>query len=186
MPQAENNLPNFFVHCLFIDILSIVISCMNQYNIDFQLYNNLYYETLYFCRSCSYQEKATVIIANIRSLLSLYERESTNKVSPSRIRLIMEESYSNPNFSIASMADSFQVSIAYMSYLVQKEIGYNFSDYLWSLRLKKAQELLLTTQYSIDEISIAVGYLNPSSFRRKFKQELGITPNQFRSNKKQS
>ena len=45
---------------------------------------------------------------------------------------------------------------------------------------EKAKELLINTGMSIHEISIAVGYVNTSSFRRKFKQEVGITPSQFR------
>lgn len=68
-----------------------------------------------------------------------------------------------------------------MSYLFKKELNQNFSDFLWNLRLEKAKELLLTTELPIDGISIAVGYLNASSFRRKFKQATGISPSQFRS-----
>ena len=41
-------------------------------------------------------------------------------------------------------------------------------------------ELLRDTDQSIDEISVAVGYLNTSSFRRKFKQATGMTPSQLR------
>ena len=33
----------------------------------------------------------------------------------------------------------------------------------------------------MEEICIAVGYENVSSFRRKFKKELGITPSQYRN-----
>ena len=69
----------------------------------------------------------------------------------------------------------------YMSYLIKNELNQNFSDYLWTLRLEKSKELLRNTDMSIDEISVAVGYLNTSSFRRKFKQEIGMTPSQFRS-----
>lgn len=54
---------------------------------------------------------------------------------------------------------------------------------LAGLLTKKGVTLLLDTDMSIDEISIAIGYLNTSSFRRKFKQETGMTPSQFRVNK---
>lgn len=67
-----------------------------------------------------------------------------------------------------------------MSYLFKKEMGENFSDYVWALRLGKAKELLLNTDMSIDDISLAVGYVNTSSFRRKFKQTTGMTPSQLR------
>lgn len=64
---------------------------------------------------------------------------------------------------------------------MKKEVNQNFTDYLWKLRLDKAKELLRDTEQSIDEISEAVGYLNTSSFRRKFKQATGMTPSQLRS-----
>ena len=63
---------------------------------------------------------------------------------------------------------------------MKKEVNQNFTDYLWKLRLDKAKELLRDTEQSIDEISEAVGYLNTSSFRRKFKQDTGLTPSQYR------
>ncbi|MBQ3168351.1 MAG: AraC family transcriptional regulator [Clostridia bacterium] len=32
---------------------------------------------------------------------------------------------------------------------------------------------------SVDEISLAVGYIHSSSFRRKFKQETGLSPTEY-------
>ena len=72
------------------------------------------------------------------------------------------------------------MSIAYMSLQFKKEMGENFLDYVWKLRLEKAKRLLQESDLSIDEISAAVGYANTSSFRRKFKQETGISPSQMR------
>ena len=78
------------------------------------------------------------------------------------------------------MADHFQLGISQMSELVKKEMGVTFSEYLWSVRLQKSQELLLHSDSSIEEISSQVGYLNVSSFRRRFKEEMGITPLKYR------
>ena len=182
--QAGNNLPDFFVCSILIDMLTVTANCMNKANIKFEFYDNLYTETLYFCRSCSYTKKAEEIQANIYRLIDVYEQEIANMViSPEQILQLMEESYTRPDFSIALLADKYHVSIAYMSYLMQKKLNQSFSDYLWELRFKKAKELLSSTDMPIDEISVAVGYLNPSSFRRKFKQETGLTPLQFRRGK---
>ena len=80
--------------------------------------------------------------------------------------------------------EAVSLSLAYMSYLFKKEFGVNFSDYLWNLRFQKAADMLLHTDLTIDAISIYVGYVNPSSFRRKFKQETGVTPSQYRDRDK--
>ena len=49
-------------------------------------------------------------------------------------------------------------------------------------RLKKAQELLLFSTYSLNEISELLGYQSYSYFSRIFKKHIGISPIDFRSN----
>ncbi|MFR6329507.1 MAG: helix-turn-helix domain-containing protein [Eisenbergiella sp.] len=176
--------PDFFIRCVLIDILTIIINAMNRMNIKFKNYSDLYFETLYLCRSCPYQEKGGEISRNVDELLATFEAEYANSaVHASQIMEILQECYTSPDFSISVLADKFEVSIAYMSYLFKKKFDKNFSDYLWELRLAKAKDMLLNTSMPIDQISVCVGYLNVSSFRRKFKQEIGITPSQFRNGK---
>jgi AraC-like DNA-binding protein len=177
---AENPLPDFFVHCILIDALNTIGNCLNSMNVKFQSYQDLYYESLYYCRSCSYREKSEAIASNLNRLLELCEQEANKLISPEQIQKIIQDSFCHPDFSIYILADRFHVSVAYMSNLSKKALNQDFSDYLWNLRMTKAKELLKSTNLSIDEISIAVGYLNPSSFRRRFKQETGQTPSQFR------
>ncbi len=182
--QAENRFPDFFVRSILTDMLTVIINGIGQSNIKFEAYNDLYFETMYFCRSCSYAEKAEEISANTYELIDFYEKELASRVvTLAQIKQIIGESYCQPDFSITAMADKFQISIAYMSYLIKKELNQNFSDYLWTLRLEKAKELLANSDLSVDDISTKVGYLNCSSFRRKFKQETGITPSQYRTKK---
>lgn len=179
--QPESGFPDFFVQSVLIDVLTTIADNLHQMNIKFERYNELYFETLYFCRSFPHQKKKDEISANILKLIDLCEQEISCKIINSvQIRQIFENSYHQPSFSIQSLADTFQTSIAYMSYLVKKELHQNFSEYLWNLRQKKAEELLCNTDMSIDDISMAVGYFNTSSFRRKFKQETGLTPSQYR------
>ena len=76
--------------------------------------------------------------------------------------------------------NAYHVSPSRMSTLFKGEMGIGFTDCIWKLRLEKAQKLLLTTELSVEEISLLVGYLAHSSFGRKFKQETGMTPSQYR------
>lgn len=179
-----SSLPDFFVRCVLIDVLTTIVNSMNQTNIKFKVYRDLYFETLYYCRSCPYDEAAAQIKDNTEKFLQLFEAELANKsITSPRIRQLIEEQYTSPDFSISSIADTFDVSVAYVSYLFKNETGENLSDYVWNLRLEKAKELLLTTDLSVDNISVSVGYISTSSFRRKFKQDMGVTPSEFRSKK---
>ena len=53
----DSPLPEFYVRCVLIDIVTIIINCMNQMNITFETYSELYLNTLFYCRSCTWQDK---------------------------------------------------------------------------------------------------------------------------------
>lgn len=155
---------------------------MSSAYISFNLYKDKYLETLYLCRSCSYNEKASEIALNTNQLLEIFRNYISNKSqTASFLKQLLEENYRDPNFSIEILAQKYNLSTSRMSVIFKGELNVGFAEYLWTLRLNKAKELLLNTDMSIDNVSIAVGYTNPSSFRRKFKQEVGVTPSQYQS-----
>ena len=94
----------------------------------------------------------------------------------------MLEYFDDPEFSIYYLSEKFHISVSHLSNIFKKEMGKNFVDYLWELRLKKTKELLLETDMSIDAISASVGYNSTSGFRKKFKADVGMTPAQYRDN----
>ena len=53
-------------------------------------------------------------------------------------------------------------------------------EYLTLLRVEHAKELLASTDMTIRDISIQVGYYDSGSFIRRFKQVTGETPLQYR------
>ena len=170
---------NFFVQCVLLDTLTAIGNMMNQQDISFDTYSDLYYNVLYMCRSCSYSEEKGKIKENLEKLLEFSEKK-LNRISYEKVKAFIEESAYDPNLSIYGLAEHFQVSTPYISKFVKSEMGIGFSEYLWRLRFERAQELLQNSELSIDEISLSVGYLNVSSFRRKFKEETGSSPAKWR------
>lgn len=69
---------------------------------------------------------------------------------------------------------------AYLSRLFKKETGISLSDYILQARIKKAQELLLTTNSTVTEIASKAGYVNYTHFTKMFKKYTGLTPQQYR------
>jgi transcriptional regulator GlxA family with amidase domain len=53
-------------------------------------------------------------------------------------------------------------------------------DYLSLLRAEAAKKLLRETDMPVREIGVRVGYYDPGSFARRFKQITGLTPVQYR------
>lgn len=177
----QGNLTTFFIQCILTDILTRLTNYMNLMYIRFTDYSDLYFNTLNLCRNSACTEKTEEIRHNIGCLIDFCEQFIAEKnITSAPLIRIIEENYCQSDFSIAVLADKFHVSTAYMSQLAKKELNMNFSEYLWSMRQKKAQSLLSATELPIEDISLAVGYINTSSFRRKFKQETGMTPSQYR------
>ena len=67
--------------------------------------------------------------------------------------------------------------------LFKKETGEGFYEFLSNYRVKKAKELLITTNFKIYEVAEKVGYNDSITFGRAFKKITGTTPNNFRNNK---
>ena len=53
-------------------------------------------------------------------------------------------------------------------------------DFIKTIRLKRAAQLLEKSQLSIAEIAYEVGFNNPKYFARTFKKRTGMTPTQYR------
>ncbi len=84
--------------------------------------------------------------------------------------------------TLNELAEHFHFSTAYCSRLIKSQTGRNFKDLLKDIRLRKAQNMLLTTNAKISDISSHLGYENKESFNRLFKQHYGMSPGAYREN----
>jgi transcriptional regulator GlxA family with amidase domain len=58
--------------------------------------------------------------------------------------------------------------------------GFAPMDYVQTLRIEEAKQLLETTGMPVDQVAIEVGYEDPNFFRRLFKRRVGVTPARYR------
>lgn len=84
------------------------------------------------------------------------------------------------DITLASVAENFHFSYAYLSSFFTTHFHTNFSDYLKTIRLNHAKELLKNPELNLSEISAACGYSELSYFSRTFKKEFGLTPSKYR------
>lgn len=92
----------------------------------------------------------------------------------------MEEHFNNPEISMTAIADSFELSTTRFSLSFKERKGMPPLEYLTLLRVEHAKDLLASTDMTIRDISIQVGYYDSGSFIRRFKQVTGETPLQYR------
>ena len=74
--------------------------------------------------------------------------------------------------------------IYWLSRAIKKMTGKNYKELLQIKRLNLAAHLLLNTRATISDISIEVGYDNTSYFHRLFREYFGISPKEYRREKK--
>ncbi|WP_139906206.1 response regulator transcription factor [Clostridium thermarum] len=84
--------------------------------------------------------------------------------------------------NLKEIADKFFVNATYLGRAFQKATGVNFKQYVNSIRIAEAKNLLLHTDKRIYEIAEAVGYSESKYFVVKFTQEIGISPTEYRKN----
>lgn len=90
------------------------------------------------------------------------------------------EHYEEPELTLKDVADCVGLNENYFTNRFTKETGETFSNYLTTLRMQKAKELLKTTQFKVYEVAEMVGYRNVEHFNRVFKKNNGMTPAQYR------
>lgn len=81
---------------------------------------------------------------------------------------------------MAEMADACNISESYFRKLFLEYMGMSPLDYLNLIRIRKASELIVRTNRSIESISNEVGYKTMSTFIRNFRKFLGKTPYQWK------
>ena len=122
----------------------------------------------------------------IRELLILISTElATPQMSNNTLKKILHyiNKHYNENLTLTSIAEHFGFSTSYITKLFRNFLGKGTVDYINDLRLTAACEYLISSNYSIGEISNKIGYTNQYYFNRLFKKKYGVTPKDFRKSK---
>lgn len=93
----------------------------------------------------------------------------------------LDSNIGNHQFSVAGMATDFFLSTSYLSRLYKEQTGETILEYVNRKRIERVKMLLTETDETVEAIVSAVGYYDVSSFIRKFKRLVGVTPGEFRN-----
>ena len=82
--------------------------------------------------------------------------------------------------SLDEYAKKYGYNASYLSSLFKKEMKKSFMDYVIHYRIAKAKEYIVGTDESISRIAYQVGYNDYYHFAKAFKQNVGVSPTEYR------
>lgn len=116
-------------------------------------------------------------------LAGLLIESGTPKTAPNeihmRIRSFVAANFSD-DISADEIAANIHCSVSQVFRYTRKYFGMSPANYINSVRLRRAAELLELTQRSVSDISVAVGFSDTSYFTRLFRQSFGMPPSIYR------
>lgn len=92
----------------------------------------------------------------------------------------IESNCNSPDLSVAKIAEHFHFDPTYFTRMFKEAMGASPIQYIISLRMRKAVELLSSGQYTISQIANALGYKNQFYFSMAFKKHYKVPPTRYR------
>lgn len=111
------------------------------------------------------------------------EKEDYEYIYAQILQLMREEIYLDASLNLSLMAKRLNKQPYLISRVINDQFGKTFPELLLTYRIKKAQELLLSSlnqTYTVEGIAYESGFSTLSAFYSAFKKETGMTPTQFR------
>jgi two-component system, response regulator YesN len=188
--QLENPYPDpGLVRIRLTSILAQIRRFMKTYDLDDQPnyekeYRYIFHSILY--DSVLYRSVQNLILFVQKLFLAAYSSPKMIKQDfIERGIAFIESHFANSDLKLEDAAKYVDRNPSYFSHLLISKTGQGFTDILSSIRMKEAKRYLLETSKPVKEIAALVGYHNPNYFSRIFKEVVGMSPREFRINKRE-
>lgn len=98
---------------------------------------------------------------------------------------IVERHIDDPDFSVEDFSSEMYMNRVTLYRKILSITGKTPIEFIRSIRLKKAAQLLEKSGMSVAEIAYEVGFNSPKNFTKFFKEEFKVLPSQYLANKKE-
>ncbi len=98
----------------------------------------------------------------------------THRAADTLCRLIVKSAFEN--IPMARIYDRVELSAAHAATLFRAAFGSTPVAYRRRVRMRRARELLISSQLNVSEVAYAVGFTDPLYFSRTFRRAFGVTP----------
>ena len=101
-----------------------------------------------------------------------------------RVMQYIDKNLSNSDISVGDLASAAATSRSGLQRKLKQAMGITPQDLLREARIKRACQLLCTSQKTVAEVAYACGFSDPKYFSRCFKQSTGQSPTEYKSETK--
>ncbi len=103
------------------------------------------------------------------------------------LMLIDQRLYENPDLSINTAAELLGTNRTYLSKAINRSTGHSFSEIVTQHRIRRATEILSdpSDDRPLKGVAAAVGFSSISAFYAAFRNQVGMTPTQYRKKSKE-
>lgn len=91
------------------------------------------------------------------------------------------EHYCDSDMCLSLLSQKFKLSEAYISRMIKIRTGSTYTEYLELMRMRRAAELLKSTDKNVNDIALSLGYETPNTFYKAFKRVYHVAPGAYRS-----
>lgn len=125
-----------------------------------------------------YYYRAVSLLYGILGELCKQNEWNEKPMHPITVRAvgIMKQKFFSPGCSVSAIAQQLNVSEAYLRRMFQQELGQAPKQYLNTLRMNRARDLLNAGYDSVAAISEKVGFTDPKNFATAYKKHFGYPP----------
>ncbi len=112
--------------------------------------------------------------------LLIYDIEVTNNFVINKILKYLHLNIES-EISLENLAEKLNLSASYISSCFKKQMGISIMKYAKKIRIDRAKVLLTTTDISILDLSVSLGFYDQSHFSKTFKKFTGVSPSKYRN-----
>ncbi|MDR2813221.1 MAG: response regulator [Prevotellaceae bacterium] len=107
------------------------------------------------------------------------EMKSFDEILMEKILKVINDNIKNPNLNVEMLSSSAGMSRVHMHRKLKELTNQSARDFIRTIRLKQAGELLKSKKYSISQVSDAVGFASFTYFSVSFKEFYGVSPREY-------
>ncbi len=189
LDQVVHLMSRYVYSDVIVILLKLVIDCVDEMNgivskikrieLDYSELNNIFLDLSTLDHARNWLVELFSEFHSTRGRLDNLE-DSRYLGIVNEAKKYIQENYADSSLSVERLAEVAGYSDKYFSKIFKEVSGSLPSEYIRLVRIERAKELLGNKNIKISEVYGKVGFVNSSHFFTSFKNEIGMTPSEYR------